>query len=161
MTKNAGDSIAALNTRKAAETPFQFEATGPDGKPSGHWLKVLGGQSETVVKASNALINARRREEAERTAQAATGRPGDNVTPVEDDIAFGQRLSAVRLVGWRGPEESDDLTPEEKQRFRGISDGYTPELALILCQTNPDYAAQVLLQSNKTANFTKASSTGS
>lgn len=158
-TKPAGDSIADLNARKAAETPFEFEATGPDGKPSGHWFSVIGGQCYTVVTATQQLVNARRSQDAERDAKASLSRPGDNIVPVEDDVAFGQRIAAVRLVGWRGPGDTQGLDAEQLERFRGISDPFSPALALVLCQTNPDYAAQFTIKSNQTANFIKASST--
>jgi hypothetical protein len=74
--------------------------------------------------------------------QAATGGRAKTVdfTPVEDDIAFGQRLSAARLVGWRG-----------------IKQAYTPDLALKLCQSNAELSSQVLAASNDLGNFTPAS----
>lgn len=142
MTKINGKSVslASLDARKASETPFTFDYVGPDGLETGIRLSVLGGQSATVQSAVNALINGRRRQEAIRDADANAARPGDNITTVEDDIAFGQRLAAVRLVGWEG-----------------IDEDWTPDLALLLCQTNADIAAEVLKQSNKLGNFTKAS----
>ena len=142
MTKinGTGVSLASLNARAASETPYTFNYVGPDGIESGLRLSVLGGQSATVQSAVNALINARRREEAVQAAEANAARPGDAITPVESDILFGQRLAAVRLVGWEGIDEE-----------------WTPDLALLLCQTNADIAAEVLKQSNKLGNFTKAS----
>jgi hypothetical protein len=142
MTKinGTGVSLASLDARKASETPYLFEYVGPDGVESGIRLGVLGGQSSTVTKATNLLLNERRRQEAIRDAEANAARPGDNITPVESDILFGQRLAAIRLVAWEG-----------------IDEDCTPENALLLCQTNADIAAEVLKQSNKIGNFTKAS----
>ena len=140
MAKTPAVSLASLNARKAGETPFAFNLIGPDGKETEIVLKVLGAQSDAVTRLTSQLINTRRREEAERAAQASSNRPGDAITPVEDDVVFGQRLAAVRLVGWEGIEEP-----------------WSPDLALQLCQMNSDIAAQVTAQSNKTANFINAS----
>jgi hypothetical protein len=142
MTKPASRSLASLNTRKASETPFTFEAVEPDGSFSGIKLSVLGSHSDQVTKESNRLINERRQQQAAREAQAGPNEP--LFTPVEDDVAFGQRLAAVRLVGWEG-----------------IDEPCTPENALILCQTNPGYAAQVMQKSGNLANFTAGWQTAS
>lgn len=133
-------TLASTNTRKACETPFKFELLEDDGTGSGIIAHVIGGQAKTVVEKTAELVNERRRQEAIRASEASANRPGDAITPFEDDVAFGQRLSAVRLIGWDGLEE--DCTPAN---------------ALELCQNNPGYAAQITTQSNKITNFTKAS----
>jgi hypothetical protein len=61
-------------------------------------------------------------------------------TPIEDDVAFGQRLAAARICGWRG-----------------ITEDFTPDLALRLCQSNPEVSAQVVEASNTLSNFMKVS----
>lgn len=154
MTKTTGVSLASLNARKAAEVPIEFEYV-LEGKPTGLFFKVLGGQSTQVTQTVNRLVNERRKEEAAKAVQATEA----TFTPVEDDIAFGQRLSAVRLVGWRKPGETQGLAADQVERFQGIEDDWSAEAALTLCQTNPDIAAQVLTASNKLSNFIKASPT--
>ena len=133
-------SLSSLNTRQASEQPFWFDYVGPDGEATGIRFGVLGSQGYTVQRAINEAVNQRRRKEAIREAEGASASPADQVTPIEDDIAFGQRLAAVRLIGWEG-----------------IEDPFTPENALLLCQTNPEIAAEVTKQSNRVGNFTKAS----
>lgn len=129
-----------LNAEAACEVPFEFPFIGSKGEETGIFLQVLGGESETVKAATNKLMNERRRQEAIVAAQTRPGRVAP-ITPAEDDIAFGKKLSAVRLVGWRG-----------------IKEPHSPELALKLVTKNDEISAQVLEQSNKTANFTKPSS---
>jgi len=142
MTKPAGLSLADLNARQHGAEAFEFEYLLQDGSGSGVFLSVLGAQSEKVTGEINRLVNERRKKEQVQAARNAGSRAASaEFIPVEDDIAFGQRLSAVRLVGWRG-----------------ITDPFTPENALALCQSNADVAAQVLEASNETANFLKLSS---
>ena len=156
MTKTTGVSLASLNARKAAEVPIQFEYV-LEGKPTGLFFRVLGSQGATVTQSINRLVNERRKEEAAKAAQAT---PGEVVfTAIEDDVAFAQRLAAVRLVGWRKPGETEGLAPDQVERFQGIEDDWSAEAALTLCQTNPDIAAQVTAASNRLSNFTKASPT--
>ena len=135
-----GISLASLNAKAACDTPHEFEYYGPDGKPSGVFFSVLGAQAKTVVEATAKLLNDRRREEANRAAMRQ--RPGAQseaaFTPVEDDIEFGQRLSAVRLVGWRGLEET-----------------FTPELGLQLIQSNSHIKDQIDAVSGDLAAFMK------
>lgn len=158
MTKTAGISIASLDVRKASETPFEFEYVNSDGAATGLFFKVLGSQSETVAREANRLINERRRLEAFAAAKAAKSRNLEpEYTSVEDDILFGQRLAAVRLVGWRGPGETSGLTKEQLDRFQGIEDPYSADLALQLCQGDKDIADHVLKVADTVGNFTKAS----
>lgn len=141
MTKTtAGVSFASLNARKLGETPFEFEFIGSDGSETGIRFSVLGAQSATVQSAVNALMDERKRKDAIREMEAMGARPGDNLVPHEDEVTFGRRLAAVRLVGWSG-----------------LDVDYTPALAMELCSVNADVAAQVIAQSNRLANFTKAS----
>lgn len=139
MTKDASISLGQLDAVSASDTPFEFEVQTPSGAGMGIFLSILGSQSERVVKETNRLVNERRRADAIRQAVAGSRRPGDAVTPVEDDIGFGQRLSSVRIVGWRG-----------------IKEEFSPELALKLCQSNADISGQVLDKSNDMGNFIKA-----
>jgi hypothetical protein len=157
MAKNSL-SLDSLDARKASEVPVEFEYFGPDLKPSGLFFKVLGGQSPAVVEQTQRLLNERRKRDAVAAAAPRAGGQADAAfTPVEDDIDFSQKLSAVRLVGWRGDGETDGLTPEEKERFSPIAEAYTPELALKLIRSNVHIKDQVDAVSNDLARFMKAS----
>ena len=142
MTKNAPISLKSLNARAAADVPFEFEYILPNGEGSGIFLSVLGAQSKTVTAEVNKLMNERRRVEEIAAINARTGgRKAGVIIPVEDDIAFGQKLAAVRLVGWRG-----------------IAEPFDPDLALALCEMNHDLCNQINEQSNAAENFMKGSS---
>lgn len=150
-------SVTQLDVRKAGEQPFEFEYM-DEGTPTGIWLSVLGSHTAKVQEEVNTAVNERRRKEAVTEARNRSARPGSaDFTPVEDDVKFGQRLAAVRLCGWRGDKDTKGLTPEQAQRFVGITEPFSPELALTLCQSNPDLAAQVTEEANKTSHFLKLS----
>lgn len=133
-------SLSDLNARAAADTAVEFEYVTPAGEPSGVFLSVLGAQSDKVTAEVNRLLNARRQKEAAQAATRMGGRDQAVFTPIEDDIAFGQRLAALRIADWRG-----------------IKEPFSPENALLLCQTNADVADQVIKTSGDTARFMKAS----
>lgn len=135
-------SLANLNTAKAAETPFEFELIDGLGVGTGVFLLVLGDESDTVRAATAALLNERRRADAFKEARRAKSRAGDQptFTPVEDDLEFGFRVTAAKVVGWRGIEED-----------------FTPERALELVRTNAAAAAQIAEKAGDLANFTPAS----
>ena len=140
MTK--GISLADLDARKASDNPFEDEYFGPDGEATGIFFSVLGAESPTVVEETQKMINERRRKEAAAELRARTGgRKSDVVfVPIEDDIQFGQRLTAVRMVGWRG-----------------ITEEFTPERALELIQSNQHIANWIAERSGDMTNFTKTS----
>lgn len=133
-----GYSLEDLDSTKASAKGFEFEYFDPSTKaPTGIFLTVLGNESETVTKEVARLINERRRKEAVRAVKA-----GKNDTPdfdtLESDTEFGQRLAAVRLIGWRG-----------------ITEPWSVENALRLCKSNRDVALQVSSQSDTLGNFIK------
>jgi hypothetical protein len=135
-------SIKSLDARAASEVPFKFEFIDALGNETGVILHVLGGQSDAVTRKVNAMMNERRRAAATKeVAQKTGGRKPVEFDTVEDDIEFGQRIAAVRLVGWDGLDEP-----------------YTPELALELIRSNLDIANQVSEKSSDMANFMKSSS---
>jgi len=132
--------IDDLDYEAASEKGFEFEYIKPDGARSGIFLTVLGGESLAVKAATNDLMDERRRKEAIIDAQTRPGR----VKPIDksaDDVAFGKRLAAARLVGWRG-----------------IKQPYSSELALKLVTKNSEIAAQVMAESENLGNFTQPSS---
>lgn len=137
MTKTSL-SFESLNASKACDVPFEYEYIDPNGHETGLLLQVLGADSDTVRSAANALSDAHRRQEAIRSADAT--RPGDDITPAESLKLLGQKLAAIRLVGWKGMDRD-----------------YSPELALQLCQMNSHLADSVMTKSNKLGNFPGAS----
>jgi hypothetical protein len=153
---NAAVDFADLDA--TGEVPFEFEYLIDGTKPSGIFLFTLSGQCPTVAEAVNKEVNARRKNEAMATARNAHARPGSaEFIPIEDDVAFGKRLSAVRLCGWRGPGDTAGLDEEQLKRFRGINQPWSKENALKLCQINAEISSQVLEKSNITENFIKLS----
>ena len=133
-------SLASLNAVAACDVPFTFEYRLPDGSKSGAYLKVLGAQSKKVQSETNRLINERRQAQVQAEEAARKFATFVPAQPVEDDIAFTQRLAAVRLVGWDG-----------------IDEPWTEAAALELCQSNSDLADQVVKASNNLQNFMKNS----
>jgi hypothetical protein len=131
-------SLDDLDARKASDKPFEFEYITPSGDGSGIFLSVLGGQSETVTKEVARLMDERSRRKAAREINQKIGVGAKKIEfePFENDVEFGQRLAAVRLVGWRG-----------------ISDAWSPENALRLCRSNQNIAAQVTQASDAVENF--------
>jgi len=158
MTKETSISLADLDVRKASETPFEFEYMLADGMGSGIFLSVLGAHSAVVQAETNRLVNERRAADANREVmQLNIGAAA--FTPVESDIQFGQRLSAVRLVGWRQPGDTKGLAPDQIERFKGVKEAWTPDLALVLCKSNPPLSEQVTKRSAAVGNFTTGSPT--
>lgn len=133
-------SLSDLDATKAGEKPFEFEFLDSDGEGTGIYFSVLGSETEAVTKEIAALVNERRKKEAARNMNNNSFRGKSNVEfePLESDVEFGQRLAAVRLVGWRG-----------------IKEEFTKEGALLLCQTNRRAAAQITQNSDNAANFMK------
>lgn len=136
---NAMFSLDDLDAVKASEVPFEFEYIKTNGDASGVFLSVLGSHSDAVRSVAADLINARRAKQAAREMQKQRkGAMAPEFDAVEGDIEFGQRLAAVRLVGWRN-----------------ISNPYTTENAARLCRINPEVSAQIMEQSDNLANFMK------
>ena len=133
-------SLDDLDSTKAAADAFEFEYVNALGEPSGVFLQILGSQAEVVTREVARLVNDRRRKEAARDVarRVGTGPKVVEFETLESDVEFGQRLAAVRLVGWRG-----------------ITEAWSPENALRLCRGNRELAAQITTQSDLTGNFTK------
>ncbi|NQE62957.1 hypothetical protein [Caulobacter sp. RHG1] len=129
--------LSDLDAVTAGETPFEVEYIRKDGSGSGVFLLVLGGQSDKVQAEVNRLVNDRRKKQAQATAVGGAV----EFTPIEDDIAFGHRLTAVRLVGWRG-----------------IKQDWSAENAFRLISRNSEIAEQVTAASNTLSNFMRLSS---
>lgn len=144
MAAKTSVSLASLDVRKITDVPAKVEYFGPDLKPSGITLHVIGAQSQTAVAKVNAILNDKRRKETAMLATIKPARPGAPVdipfSPVEDDVDLGQRLTAVYLVGWDGIEEP-----------------FTEALGLHLIRSNPHVKAQVDAIAGDISHFTKAS----
>jgi hypothetical protein len=119
-------NIDSLNSIKACETPYEFEYKFGNGKGTGVFLSVLGDESEAVAVEQNALMA------GERVRMAAD--PSYEIDPAK----LGQKMAAIRLIGWRGIEEK-----------------YTPENALKLCMSNRTLCDQVVQASKQLGNFIK------
>lgn len=134
-------SLNDLDATKASADAFEFEYINPEtGEGTGIFLSVLGGQSEIVSSEVAKLVNERRRKQAAREVakKVGVGNKPIEFDTMESDIEFGQRLAAVRLVGWRG-----------------ITETWSAENALRLCRSNRDIAAQVVSNSDEMGNFIK------
>ena len=134
-------SLDQLDATSASKKAFEFEYRDPStGDGTGLFFSVLGSESEVVTAEVARLINERRRKEAAREVNRKIG-VGAKATEhdlFESDIEFGQRLAAVRLVGWRG-----------------ITEPFTSENAMRLCKSNRDIAKQITDQSDTVGNFIK------
>ena len=131
-------SLADLDAAQAGSKAFEFEYLN-EGTPTGIFFSVLGGQSEVVTAEVAKLVNERRHKQAIREAAKRTnGKKSTEFETMESDVEFGQRLAAVRLVGWRG-----------------ITEAFSAAGALHLCQSNRDIAVQIVEQSDNVGNFIK------
>ena len=131
-----------LDAVTAGDTPFEVDYVRADGSSSGVFLLVLGSQSEKVQSEVNRLVNERRKKQAVAAAMQGKANPDKaDYTPIEDDIAFGHRLTAVRLVGWRG-----------------IKQEWSAENAFRLVSRNSEIAEQITTASNNLGNFMPAKS---
>ena len=127
-------SLADLNIKTKCADGFTFPFLDDEGKNTGVEFTVLGAHAPSVQKWVNAELNARRKQDA---MQAKRGKDVD-VRDIEDDIEFGVEYMAIRIIGWSG-----------------ITEPYSPENALRLCETNPLVVEQVKIASETLANFTR------
>ncbi len=139
MTKNTIDrDLDAYDDVAASDVPYALAVLNADGAEDGLVLNVLGSQSECVQAEVNRLVNERRKRQAQ--AAALTKGEAAEFTPVEDDIAFGHRLTAARVVGWN------------------LRTPFAPEGAFRLVSRSNRIAEQITRASNDIGNFTRPSS---
>lgn len=138
MSKDAF-SLDAFDATAASDKPIEMEIILPDGSNSGAFLLILGNESSKVQAEVNRLVNERRKKALR--AEAVRTKGDAAFTPIEEDIEFGHRLTAVRVVGWRG-----------------IKEEWSPENAYRLVSRNASIAAQVTQASGEVADFLKNSS---
>ena len=134
MTKAAGFSLSDLDLTSASEKAFEFEYLRTDGSDTGVFITVLGSQAPKVQEWVRKSLNRRRSQEA-----MAAKRGKDIDRTVEDDEQFGVDAAAIRIVAWRG-----------------ITEPYSHESALILMTNNSEIRDQVFEASNNLGNYTKA-----
>ncbi len=134
MSKTTGFSLADLDLTSASEKAFEFEYLRTDGSETGVFLTVLGSQAPLVQSWVRKSLNRRRSQEA---MAAKRGKEIDRT--VEDDEQFGVDAAAIRVVAWRG-----------------ITEPYSPENALLLMTNNSELRDQVFEASNNLGNFNKA-----
>jgi hypothetical protein len=123
-----------LSTSEGYEFEYVSESS---AIPSGIYITVLGSNSDHVKKWVRQALNKMRQREA---MQAKRGKDVD-IRTVEDDEQFSIESAAIRVTGWRG-----------------ISQEFTPELAIKLCTINPEIRAQIIKESDDLGNFTKSKS---
>lgn len=133
MSKTTGLSLDDLNLIAASENSYEFEYLRSDGRPTGVFISVLGSQAPKVQEWIRKTLNRRRAQEA---IAAKRGKEVERL--VEDDEQFGIEAAAIRVCGWKG-----------------ITEPYTPEAALILCANNSEIRDQIFEASNNLGNFTK------
>lgn len=131
-------SLDDLDVTKSSDKPFEFEYIDHTGKATGIFFSVLGGESQTVKSEVARLQNDRRRQHAAREVRSKVGVGAKKIEfdSYEEDVEYGRKIAAVRLVGWRG-----------------ISNPFTADNALRLCQSNSHVAAAITEQSEAIENF--------
>jgi hypothetical protein len=127
-------SLTELDLVKPSETGFEFEYIQESGGPSGVFITVIGSHSGKVKSWVRKELNTIRQRAAMMEKKGK-----EDIRLVEDDEEFGIRNAAIRIIGWRG-----------------ITEDYTPELAIKLCEVNPEIRSQVIEKSDELANFTKS-----
>ena len=132
--ENKGLSLADLDLVSASENAYEFEYLRPDGSDTGVFVTVLGAQAPKVQDWVRKTLNRRKSQD-----QLAAKRGKEIERTIEDDEQFGIDAAAIRVVGWRG-----------------ITEPYSHENALILMERNNELREQVFEASNNLGNFTKA-----
>jgi hypothetical protein len=132
--KPATVSLAALDLTTLCEAnQYEFEYLDTAGRATGVFITVLGSQAPKVQNWIRQRLNQRRAQEA-----MAAKRGKELQRTVEDDDDFSNEAAAIRIVGWRG-----------------ITEEYSPALALRLVASNSEIRDQVFRASNDLSHFTK------
>jgi hypothetical protein len=122
-------TLDQLNTRKASETPCEFELM-MDGIPTGVFLSVIGQQSETFTTTAAKIA-------------------------AEFELAKGLEHAVDFVASERSKEMTNRLVAARVIAWRGIGEPCTPENVLTLVATNSDAFTQILQRSNRVSNFIK------
>lgn len=127
-------SIADLDARKDAAQGHEIELKIPGSKPLGVFLTILGEQAQAVEDFEVDLAD-KRAQESLVAAQDGKAIARSTKQTLRDNL----ERALVRVTGWRGLQEN-----------------YSSDLARQLLVKNPDFVDQVLAESRKRGNFTKA-----
>ncbi len=125
-------SLAGLDLNSQCSESFEFQVDDADGKPTDIYISVLGEHAPSVQKWVYKQLNARRRQDA---LQEKRGKKIER--NIEEDAEFGAEMMSKRIVGWRG-----------------ITEDFSPDLALKLCMQNTLITDQVREHSEDMGNFT-------
>ncbi|PRC92676.1 hypothetical protein [Solimicrobium silvestre] len=132
--KKVSMSLNDLNIVKKCDDAFEFEyISETTGKGTGVFINVLGSHSPKVQGYVRRELNDLRKQ-----AEMAKKRGKEIERSIEDDEGFSNEAAAIRVIGWRG-----------------ITEDYSPELAVQLIASNPIIRAQIYAASNDLENFTK------
>ena len=131
---NKAVSIEDINTRAYASKGHEFELEYPKGKGLGVFLTILGDQAQAVEDFEVDLSD-KRMQESLASAQDGKPTPRSTRQTLRDNI----ERAVVRVTGWRGVEEA-----------------FSTDLARRFLTNNPDFVDQILTESRKRGNFTKA-----
>jgi hypothetical protein len=149
-------SIADMNVRRIVETPIEVEVETSLG-----WLiflKVIGSHSDTVRKHLFSAADEQQKDEVVQAVKNSKARPESAIiTPLAKVVDRGNRAVARRIVGWRGPQDTEGLTPEQLEKFWGITNAYSFEAALELVDSDPAVGPKVLEAADDVGLFTKKS----
>ncbi len=143
LTFTFADIEAQTGATAATALPVEFEPFDKNGNPSGVILLVLSDQAPAVQDGIIKFENADRERQAFVAAKARGARPGSVYDKVEDTREHYHRLTALRIVGWKG----------------ALTEEYTPDNAVRLLKLIPAWATQVLAKSADLGGFTSTSST--
>lgn len=127
-------SIDDINARAYAAKGHEFELEYPKGTGLGVFLTILGDQAQAVEDFEVELAD-KRVQESVALAQDGKPTPRSTKQTLRDNI----ERAVVRVVGWRG-----------------IAEEFSADLVKRLLTNNPDFVDQVLAESRKRGNFTKA-----
>lgn len=137
-------SLNDLDAKTKSETPVEIEYVTLDGKETGVFLQIIGEESAPVRAVVSAEVEKRQQQLAAVEALSTGIRGSTPTRSLEADLAMGNRMTACRLVGWKG-----------------IKEEWSPANALKLVSNNADIAAFVLDVSKGTSRFLQIKSKGS
>ncbi len=132
--------LSSLDLSTTSEQGFEFEFI-PEatGIGEGFFITVLGKHADSVKEWTRKAVNNMRDRE-----RMLTKKGKDDYRTVEEDEAFGIKLAAITIIGWKGLNDAG--SPVE----------FSPEMALTICRINPEVRDQVSAASDLMSNFTKS-----
>ena len=126
-------SLSDLNLVEQCKDAFTFPLLDGNEEETGVTLSVIGDHADVVTRWKAKEINRMRRQEAQQKKKGKD----DTIRLVEDDIDFGHELTAIKIVGWEG-----------------ITEPFSKENALLLCEINELAVIQINEAAAEMGNFT-------